>query len=211
MAKISKGITMGDIDHIRTWYLSNDMLQANDAIIELTETLGIPKLFRNNQERNHTASDGQKFNTSVRSELRAFVQILRLRARSKPIYVLRWIRSVILYDGNQCQWAWSSMRYRWTDAPGGSTKSDIHSTDTFGYSEVVFALTHLLKLVFAPRIKNFKEQQLYAFEPRKLYKVWVRFTAGKTDQYCCYWRAMGSNSSNGHYHQRAKDNGDTTA
>ena len=39
-------------------------------------------------------------------------------------------------------------------------QSDIHSTDTFGYSEVVFALTHLLGFSFAPRIKNFKEQQL---------------------------------------------------
>ena len=34
------------------------------------------------------------------------------------------------------------------------------------YSEVVFALTHLLGF-FAPRIKNFKEQQLYAFEAKK--------------------------------------------
>ena len=47
-------------------------------------------------------------------------------------------------------------------------KSDIHSTDTFGYSEIIFGLTHLLGLMFAPRIKNFKEQQLYAFEAKRL-------------------------------------------
>ena len=41
--------------------------------------------------------------------------------------------------------------------------------NTFGYSEVVFALTHLLGFSFAPRIKNFKEQQLYAFEAKKEY------------------------------------------
>ena len=50
-------------------------------------------------------------------------------------------------------------------------QSDIHSTDTFGYSEVVFALTHLLGFSFAPRIKNFKEQQLYAFEAKKYHKL----------------------------------------
>jgi TnpA family transposase len=50
-----------------------------------------------------------------------------------------------------------------------AVKSDIHSTDTFGYSEVVFALTHLLGFSFAPRIKNFKDQQLYSFEAKKEY------------------------------------------
>ena len=34
-------------------------------------------------------------------------------------------------------------------------KSDIHSTDTEGYTELVFALSHLMKTSFAPRIKNF--------------------------------------------------------
>jgi len=49
-------------------------------------------------------------------------------------------------------------------------KSDIHSTDTHGYSEVVFGITHLLGFSFAPRIKNFKEQQLYSFKYPKEYK-----------------------------------------
>ncbi len=43
-------------------------------------------------------------------------------------------------------------------------KSDIHSTDTHGYSEIIFGVTHLLGISFAPRIKNFKKQRIYAFE-----------------------------------------------
>lgn len=36
MGKISKGITVHDIDHIKTWYLSADMLQeANDRVVAL--------------------------------------------------------------------------------------------------------------------------------------------------------------------------------
>lgn len=42
-------------------------------------------------------------------------------------------------------------------------KSDIHSTDTHGYTEVVFGLTHLLGLSFAPRIKGIGKQKLYLF------------------------------------------------
>ena len=171
MAKISKGITMGDIDHIRTWYLSNDMLQeANDAIIELTETLGIPKLFRNNQERNHTASDGQKFNTSVESlnSGHSFKYFGLGRGVSRYTFSDEsgrlFYTTVINANEREAAYVIDGLMHQEV------VQSDIHSTDTFGYSEVVFALTHLLKLVFAPRIKNFKEQQHYAFEPRKLYK-----------------------------------------
>jgi hypothetical protein len=49
-------------------------------------------------------------------------------------------------------------------------KSDIHSTDTHGYSEVIFASTYLLGFEFAPRIKGVGRQQLYAFKHRKHYE-----------------------------------------
>ncbi len=42
-------------------------------------------------------------------------------------------------------------------------QSDIHSTDTHGYSEIIFGITHLLGISFAPRIKNLKDQKLYSF------------------------------------------------
>lgn len=45
-------------------------------------------------------------------------------------------------------------------------KSDIHSTDTHGYTEAVFGLTHLLGISFAPRIKSIGKQALYAFKPK---------------------------------------------
>lgn len=43
----------------------------------------------------------------------------------------------------------------------------IHSTDTHGYSEAIFAATHLLGFSYAPRIKNLKKQSLYIFKSRK--------------------------------------------
>lgn len=42
-------------------------------------------------------------------------------------------------------------------------RSDIHSTDTHGYTEVVFGLIHLLGFSFAPRIKGIGKQRLYLF------------------------------------------------
>lgn len=42
--------------------------------------------------------------------------------------------------------------------------------NTHGFSEVIFGLTHLLGFSFAPRIKNFKDQQLYGINPPKDYQ-----------------------------------------
>jgi len=38
--------------------------------------------------------------------------------------------------------------------PQKKAECDIHSTDTHGFSEVIFGITHLLGFSFAPRIKN---------------------------------------------------------
>lgn len=46
-------------------------------------------------------------------------------------------------------------------------KSDIHSTDTHGYTEAIFDVMHLLGFSYAPRIKSFKRQKLYLFKSRK--------------------------------------------
>ena len=42
-------------------------------------------------------------------------------------------------------------------------KSDIHSTDTGGYSEMLFGVMRLLGFSYAPRIKGFSKQQRYGF------------------------------------------------
>ena len=48
-------------------------------------------------------------------------------------------------------------------------KSDIHSTDAFGFSELVFAVSHPLGFSYAPRFKNLKRQAaLYLQEPQEI-------------------------------------------
>jgi hypothetical protein len=39
-----------------------------------------------------------------------------------------------------------------------------HTTDTHGYTEIIFALCHLLGFDFMPRIRDLKDQQLYRVE-----------------------------------------------
>lgn len=171
MAKISKGISAHDIDHIRTWYLSPDMLQeANDAVLAFTESLDMPMLFRSNPHKNHTASDGQKFNLSVDSLNSGHSFKYFGLGRGSTRYTFSdesgrlFYTTVINASEREAAYVIDGLMHQEV------IQSDIHSTDTFGYSEIIFALTHLLGFMFAPRIKNFKDQQLYAFEPKKLYR-----------------------------------------
>jgi TnpA family transposase len=48
-----------------------------------------------------------------------------------------------------------------------SFKSDMHSTDTHGYTEIVFAASHLIKTSFAPRLKDIDSQSLMSFDKIK--------------------------------------------
>lgn len=45
-------------------------------------------------------------------------------------------------------------------------KNDIHSTDTHGFTEAIFAATHLIDTAFAPRIKRIGRQRLYGFSSK---------------------------------------------
>lgn len=49
-------------------------------------------------------------------------------------------------------------------------KSNLHSTDTGGYTEILFGVMHLLGFSYAPRIKSFHQQQRYSFERCKTYQ-----------------------------------------
>ena len=49
--------------------------------------------------------------------------------------------------------------------------SDIHSTDTDGYTEILFGVLHLLGFTFAPRIKDVPRQRLYALTTRRAYAL----------------------------------------
>lgn len=48
-----------------------------------------------------------------------------------------------------------------------------HTTDTHGYTEIIFALCHLLGFYFMPRIRDLKDQQLYRVDRQADYGVFA--------------------------------------
>jgi TnpA family transposase len=173
MAKISKGISEHELDTATTWYLSEDnTIEANDKIVAFIDSLEIAKLLRNNPEINHTSSDGQKYNmkSNIHSTNAGYSFKYLGTAKGVSVYTFideshRLFYSVVI-NVNERESGYVIDGLMHNDV----VKSDIHSTDTHGFSEVIFGITHLLGFSFGPRIKNFKDQQLYGVHSPKHYQ-----------------------------------------
>ncbi len=165
IAKISRNVNQHELENTVNWYFtSENIIQANDKILELTERLQLPNIFQRNPTTTHTSSDGQKFSISVES-LNANYSY-KYFGKGKGVSVYSFIdeshrlfySTVINSSEREAAYVIDGLLHN------DVVQSDIHSTDTHGYSEIIFAVTHLLEISFAPRIKNFRDQNLYAFD-----------------------------------------------
>jgi len=172
MGKISKGINENQLDNIKTWYMSEETTnEANDKIVEFMDKLEIIKLMRANQEINHTSSDGQKYNLAQSIDSTNAGYSFKYFGTDKGVVAYTFIdeshrlfhSQVINVNERESGYVIDGLMHN------NTVKSDIHSTDTHGFTEVMFGLTNLLGFSFAPRIKNFKDQQLYGCNSPKFY------------------------------------------
>lgn len=171
LAQISKEIDEGELDNTINWYFSLQNIQeANDRILQFSDRLNLPNIYRQETDVLHTSSDGQKFEVTVDS-LNANYSFKYL-GKNKGVSVvtfidmrdLMWHSTVISAAEREAAYVIDGLMHN------DVIKSDIHSTDTHGYSEVIFGATYLLGFEFAPRIRGLSRQQLCAFKNRKNYE-----------------------------------------
>jgi TnpA family transposase len=169
IAKISKGINTNTLQNTINWYFSLDSLYAaNNIIAKHIENLSLSNLFITNQGKLHTSSDGQKFTVAVDSLNANYSFKYGGKDKTTSINSFNDERGRSYYND-----AFSSADREAPSMIDGlmhndDIKSDIHSTDTHGYTETIFAATHLLGIFFAPRIKNIKKQRLYSFQENSI-------------------------------------------
>ena len=60
-------------------------------------------------------------------------------------------------------------------------KIKAHTTDTHGFTEIIFALCHLLGYYFMPRIRDLKDQQLYKVDKTADYGIFNSLFTGTAD------------------------------
>ncbi|NOR22927.1 MAG: Tn3 family transposase [Desulforhopalus sp.] len=171
LAQISKQIDEGELDNTVNWYFSLQNVQdANDRILRLMDRMNLPNIYRQKSDVLHTSSDGQKFEVAVDS-LNANYSFKYL-GKAKGVSVMTfidmrdfmWHSTVISSSEKEAAYVIDGLMHN------DVIRSDIHSTDTHGYSEVISGATHLLHFGFAPRIKGLGRQKLYAFKHRRHYQ-----------------------------------------
>lgn len=169
MARISRHIGEDELENTVNGYLSlNNVRAANDCIVKSMSELELPKIYQRSLDKLHTASDGQKFEVTTES--------LNSNYSFKYFGQGQGVSAYTFID--ERNFLWHSLVFSAAERESAYVidglmmndvvKSDIHSTDTHGYSEVMFAVTHLLGFSFAPRIKNLKKQRLYIFKSDNL-------------------------------------------
>lgn len=171
IAQISKQISENELENTVNWYFALPNIHAaNDRILSVLDRLELPNLYRRGPDKLHTSSDGQKFEMAVES-LNANYSF-KYFGQSKGVTVYSFINERhLLFHSTVISSASREAAYVIDGLMHNEVvKSDIHSTDTHGYSEIIFAVTHLLGFTFAPRIKHLGKQRLYSFEKRKVYE-----------------------------------------
>jgi len=168
MAQISHPLNEAELEYTVNWFFSPEGAQAaNDRVVQLMDRLELPNLYRRIPGQLHTSSDGQKFEVHVDS----------LNANYSFKYFGKYQGVSVYTFLDERNFFWHSTVFSAADRESAYVldgllhndvvKSDIHSTDTHGYTEAIFGATHLLGFSYAPRIKNLKRQQLYLFNTRR--------------------------------------------
>lgn len=171
MSKISNMVSEGELNYLVNWNFSlNNIHNANDRILQYMDRLELPNIYKNNDEQTITSSDGQKQDVG-KDSLNASYSF-KYFGQNKGVSVYSFIdeRHMLFYSTvinaseREVAYVLDGLMHN------NVIQSDMHTTDTHGYSEMMFASTDLLKFEYIPRIKNLKDQQLYGFKTRKEYE-----------------------------------------
>lgn len=165
MARITKGQSQAILENIAALYMQIDNTKrANDCLLKKIDE--ISNYFIAAKLR-HTSSDGQKHiidGDSLNANMSYKYPGLK-RALSSYIFLdnrfAHFYATVISSAEREACYVLDGIMHNHI------VKSDIHSTDTHGFTEAVFALMHLMGITFAPRLKNLSGQTLYGFKSTK--------------------------------------------
>lgn len=171
MAQISSGVNQNSMSHAVNWYFSlKTLTAANDRIRAFINRLALPHLFAEVKDQRHGSSDGRKIGVSVECLLATYSFKYFGKGKGVSIYTFIDDRQVLFHhqvmSSSEREAAYVIDGLNNTNAP----KIDIHSTDTHGYTELIFGTAHFFETTFAPRIKQVGKQKIYAFHTRQYYK-----------------------------------------
>jgi TnpA family transposase len=143
-----------------TWYIRDETLRAaNTALVNYHYRQPLSQLWGGGML---SSSDGQRF--PVKGSLRQGRAVPRYFGYGKGITFYSWTSDQFSQYGSKAvPTTVRDATYVLDEILNNETELPIleHTTDTAGYTEVIFALFDLLGLQFSPRIRDLADQQLY--------------------------------------------------
>ncbi len=166
--KISREINSLELENTVNWYFHPEGLQrVNDRLLSFMDRLELAQVYRRSQDQLHTSSDGQQFEVRGESLNANYSHKYSRKTKASSVHSFIDERHLLFHtlvvSAAERESAWVIDGLMHNDV----IKSDIHSTDTHGYTEAIFGVMHFLGISYAPRIKNFKVQNLYLFKSRR--------------------------------------------
>ena len=179
MAQASSRTEVKKLIWLHEWYVREDTYLA--AMAELTNFQLQQPLAQNWGEGTHSSSDGQRFRTAQKAQgsgtfNRRYGQepgltfYTHVSDQYSPYYT-----KVIASTERDALHIVDGLLYHQSDL-----RIEEHTSDTHGFTDPVFAITHLLGFRFAPRIKGMKDHKL--FTPEKMdFEVLKPSVGGRLD------------------------------
>jgi TnpA family transposase len=167
LSQISQGINQSTLKNAVNWCFTLKNVQAaNTQLLQAKDKLALSSAFQKVPGQLHTSSDGRKVQVAVDS-LHAN-HSFKYFGKDKGVTMYLFIderhalfhSTVISASEREAAYVIDGLMQNEV------IKSDIHSTDTHGYTESIFAATHLIDTAFAPRLKKVGKQTLSSFSSR---------------------------------------------
>jgi TnpA family transposase len=159
----SSHLTYHRLVYSNDWFIQEETLKnANAALVNYHHQLDISRLWGMGTL---SSSDGQRLPVSGRN--RKARTLRRYFGYRRGVTFYTWTSDQFsLYGGKAIASTVRDATYVLDEILANETELPIleHSTDTSGYTEIIFALFDLLGLTFTPRIKDLASQQLYRTE-----------------------------------------------
>ena len=168
-AKLSRSINNTALTTTANNYMSvENSRQACNRILRFVEKMPLANLFIE-EHGVQTSSDGQKWTVSNES-LNANYSF-KYGGRDLVVSAYSFIDSRNLFYHSEVISGSEREAHYMIDGvlKNDVVKSDLHSTDTHGYTEMIFGASHLLNISFAPRIKNIHKQHIYSLKNKRTY------------------------------------------
>lgn len=171
MGRLSLGISANELIDMVNWRFSPaNLRRANRVLTDAIDEVALSNVYKVEDNRLHSSSDGKKVTVATDS----------LHANYSYKYFGKESGVAVYSFVDEKQSLFHSIVFSSTHREAAfvldgllhnsTTHNRMHSTDTHGYTEALFAVSHFLGIAFAPRIKRIETQALYDFHRKAYYE-----------------------------------------